>query len=257
MGRVSYSSIETYWSCPYHYKLRYIDKLKTKPDTSPSCALYEGTAIHEAIEKRSIVEGMNTYRSNYKEINDEHYFEMYKLEKAMKKGIDQVPEGEYEYKLVNDTFIGFIDMLVKVEDGVYDLYDFKYSQNVDGYKKSGQVHIYAYYYEYLTKNKIRNIYYVFIPKCPIKYDENDDINILKQKVDEFYNKNDVRFEQIEFDRQHISYFFARQKMLEKETAFEKRYSFKCNWCEYQNYCKTNGADKSELEIEDDVKEVDL
>lgn len=243
MGRISYSSIETWWSCAYQYKLRYLDKLKTKPDTNPSSALYEGTAVHEAIEKRSLNEGLSSYKSNFPILNDEHNFELYKLEKAMKKGINQVPEGIYEYKLLTDDFVGYIDMLVEVSDGVYDLYDFKYSSNINRYKDSAQIHIYKYYYEKLTGNTIRNLYYVFVPKCPVKYSKD---NLKYLEVDKFFDSNDVIIQKVDFDRQKVNYFFARRKLLEKATVFEKRFSWKCKWCDYQKYCKSNGKDRSEL-----------
>ena len=247
--QVSYSKVDTYWTCPYLYKLRYIDKLKVKPDDNPASALYEGTSLHEAIEKRSIDEGLNSYKSNYIELGPEHEFEMYKLTKAMDKALSQIPEGsEYERKILHSDFIGFIDMLIKVDEGVYDLYDFKYSNSVNNYKNSGQVHIYKYYFEKMTGEQIRNMYYVMIPKCPEKYDP-DKLDELKLKVDKFYNDNDISFELVEFDRQKVNNFFARKTLMEKEKLFDKRYSFKCNWCEFQKYCSSKGEDRSELKEE--------
>lgn len=244
--QVSYSKVDTFWTCPYLFRLRYIDKLKAKPDENPASALYEGTSLHEAIEKNSIEEGLNSYKSNYKEIGPEHEFEMYKLEKAMTKALDQIPhDGEFEFKLVDGDFIGFIDMLIKREDGDYDLLDFKYSNSVNNYKNSGQVHIYKYYFEKITGNKVRDMYYIMIPKCPEKYDENN-LDELKLKIDDFYNTHDVTFEKVEFDRKKVNNFFARKTLMEKEKLFEKRYSFKCNWCEYQKYCSSKGEDRSEL-----------
>lgn len=254
---VSYSKIDTYWTCPFLYKLRYIDKLKAKPDENPASALYEGTSLHEAVERRSVDAGIDSYKSNYKEINKEHEFEMYKLRKAMSKAIDQIPEGEcYEYKILDGDFIGFIDMLIKVDEGVYDLVDFKYSNSVNNYKSSGQVHLYAYYYEKTTGNKIRNMYYAMIPKCPEKFNE-DELDLLKEKVDRFYNTHDVILEKVEFDRQKVNNFFARKAIMEKDKLFEKRYSFKCNWCEFQKYCSSKGNDRSELLDDNPVIEVSL
>ena len=136
-------------------------------------------------------------------------------------------------------------MLIKREDGDYDLLDFKYSNSVNNYKNSGQVHIYKYYFEKITGNKVKDMYYIMIPKCPEKYDENN-LDELKLKVDDFYNTHDVTFEKVEFDRKKVNNFFARKTLMEKEKLFEKRYSFKCNWCEYQKYCSSKGEDRSEL-----------
>lgn len=256
--RVSYSRVDCWWTCPYQYKLNYIDKLKPKKDIDPRNALYEGTSIHEAIEKRSISEGLESYKSNYDELGPEHEFEMYKLEKAMDKAIKQIDyKGEYEYKILTDDFIGYIDMLIKNDDGTYSLLDFKFSNNVAGYKDSGQLHVYNYYYEKTTGNKVKDLYYVMVPKCPTKYSQDEDIDKLKKEVDDFYSKNNVRFEQVEFDRKKVNYFFARKTLMEKDKIFEKRYSFKCSWCPFQKYCASNGKDKSELEDSGEVKEVSL
>lgn len=258
-NRFSYSKIDCFWSCAYKYKLVYIDKLKTKPDEEPTNALYQGSSIHEAIEKRSIDEGLNLYKKHFKEFNDAHEFEMYKLNLAMTKALEQIPNcDEYEHKLLDeDGFIGYIDGLVKVDEGVYDLYDFKYSQNVNNYLESGQIHIYKYYYERLTGNKIRDLYYVMIPKCPDKYSKDVSLEKLKEKAKKFYDTHDVSFEKVEFDRKKINFFFARKALMLKEKLFEKKYTFKCSWCEYKKYCSTNGKDRSELLEENECKEVDL
>lgn len=256
-NRVSYSKIDLYWSCAYQYKLTYIDKLKPKPDDNPASALYEGSSLHEAIEKRSIDEGLNLYKSKFDKLGKEHEFEMYKLKLAMIKALSQIPNCDiYEYKLINDEFIGYIDALVKVDEGIYDIYDFKYSNSVNNYRDSGQVHLYQYYYERLTGNKVRNLYYVMIPKCPDKYDENIEYEKLLKKADKFYESHDVSFEKVEYDRKKINFFFARKAIMEKDKIFEKRYSFKCGWCPFQKYCSTNGKDRSEL-IDDSPKEVSL
>ena len=185
-------------------------------------------------------------------------FELYKLELASNKAIDVIPNGEYEFKLEDsDGFIGYIDLLVKVEDGVYDLYDLKFSNNKESYRESSQLHTYKYYFEKITGNKVRNLYYAMIPKFSEKYTEGCDLEKLKQKAIEFYKVHDVTFEQVEFDRKKVNFFFARKALLEKEKIFEKRYSFKCGWCDLQKYCKTNGKDRSELLEENIVKEVSL
>ena len=64
----SYSKVETHHSCPYKFYLRYIQKLEAKPDMSPNNALFLGSALHEGIEKRSVDEAINKYKSYFEEI---------------------------------------------------------------------------------------------------------------------------------------------------------------------------------------------
>lgn len=245
--RASYSSVSCWNTCPFLYKLRYIEHLETIEDTSPTNALYIGTRCHEGIEHRDVNMAINSYTSHFTELTRDHEIEILKLQTILPKAFERIPEGEYEYKLdVPDEFVGYIDCLVKVEDGVYDLLDFKTTNNISGYKKSPQVMIYKYYYERLTGNKIRDLYYVFIPKSTIKLTEGlSDEDIKTQIVEDLSNK-EIHFEKVEYDPQQVNYFFARKKLIEKSKTFEKRYSVSCRWCDFQKFCRTNGADKSEL-----------
>lgn len=242
----SYSKIECFNSCPFKYMLQYIEKLEPKDNLDPSNALIEGSAVHLGIEENDVEKGLDYYKNYFKPYgwSEENDFELEKLKISIQKGIEQIPRGEYEYKLLDpDGFIGYIDILVKNDDNTYSIYDMKYSSNVSGYRKSYQVMLYKYYFEKLTGNTVKDLYYVFIPKPTIKLNEDlsnrdDIINDLKER--------DIYFEKVDFDRQQVNYFFARKSLLEKSTTFQKRYSSKCNWCQFKKFCKTNGVDRSEL-----------
>lgn len=260
--RYSFSSTSTWWDCPFKYKLKYLDKLQVKPDLRPDNPLFEGTAMHEAIEKRSIVEGINSYKSNFPILDDNHNFEIYKMEKLMKKAIEQIPEGEYEFKLLTDEFVGYIDGLIKVDEGVYDLYDFKFSSaSPSKYSKSGQIHIYKYFYEKITGNKIRDMYFAIIPKFSEKLSEEMAEDKLKEKFEKWLQKHDIQFLKVDYDPQQVNWFFAKIRSIDKATSYEKKYSIACKWCDYQKFCSTNGRDRSELlegsDKEEGVAEVNL
>ena len=211
---------------------------------SPNNALFLGSALHEGIEKRSVDEAIEKYKSYFEEITPSNDFEIEKLEQAVIKAINALPEGDYEYRLSDpDGFVGYIDMLVKVEDGVYDLYDFKYSNAVGRYSNSAQIHVYAYYYEKITGNKIRNMYYAMIPKLMETLNESLD---KEAKLKEYIDNSEVTLNKIEYDKKQVSYFFARKVMMEKDDKFIKRQSGACRWCEFKHYCESNGEDRSEL-----------
>ena len=236
--KVSYSKLSCFNDCPYKYKLRYIDKLEPKFDERPDNPLVLGTAIHEGIETRSIEKAVEKYKEPYSIWNEENEWEVFKIQSILPIAIRDIPEGEYEHCLnVENEFIGYIDLLVKIEDGVYDLYDFKYSNNISRYLKSPQIHIYKYYFERLTGNKVRNLYYAFIPKSTKKLTKNPEE--AKKLLLEDLNNNSVIFEKVEYDRQHVNHFFARKTILEKTTSFEKVYTTRCSWCEFQKYCRNN------------------
>lgn len=259
----SYSKVNCFNSCPYKYKIKYIDKLKPIPDLSPNNALYIGTAAHTGIETRSVEKAIESYKSNYPEITNEHQLEILKLETILPKAIRDIPEGEYEHRISSDDgFVGYIDCLVPVpgEENTYDLLDFKCSNNISKYRKSGQVHVYKYYYESITGNKIRDLYYVFIPKSTEVLLEGmslDDEEKLKSKIVESLSKEEIIFEKIPFDRKQVNWFFARKTLMDKAKSYEKHVSQLCQWCEFKKYCLTNGEDRSELMEEKDGSEPDV
>ena len=242
----SYSKVSCWWQCPYLYKLKYIDKLEEKFDEDPRNALLLGTAIHEGIETQDIDKAINEYLSKYKEITPQHELEVLKLKTILPIAIKQIPRGLNEEKILYHDFIGFIDLLVEVEDGVYDLYDYKYSANIDGYTKSGQIHLYKYFFEKQTGKKIRNLYYVFIPKDGTVLKEGLDFEETKKKVESSLLSKNIRFEKIEYDPKQISHFFARKTLMEKDTEFNKRFSFSCKWCSFKKFCESKGLDRSEI-----------
>lgn len=257
----SYSKINCWNTCPYKYKLTYLDKLKPKPDLRANNPLFIGTATHEGIETGSVEKAVESYKSNYSEITRLNEIEILKLETVLPKAIKDIPRGEYETKVVyKDGFIGYIDCLVPVSEGVYDLLDFKTTNNIGGYKRSGQVHIYKYYYEKVTGNKIRDLYYVFIPKYMDSLNESLSNEDIKEKLIEYFNSKEIHFEKIEYDSKQVGYFFARKALMEKAKDFPKRPSQSCSYCDYKKYCLTNGADTSELlepEVKEEIKEEQL
>lgn len=260
MSKYSYSKVSTFKDCPYKYKLRYLDKLETKFDEKATNPLILGTCVHTGIEKRSVSQAVDEYKSSYSIWDNNNEVEIAKLESIIPVAIRDIPEGEYEFKLLVDGFIGFIDLLVKIDDKTFDLYDFKYSNNADNYKKSGQVHVYKYYYEKITGNIIRNMYYALIPKnTNTLYDMSE--RELLESIEDLKNQS-VQFIPIEYDSQQVAFFFANRDAMLNATEFPKKQNRLCYFCEYRKYCQSNGQDTSELkkkkeETEETIEEVSL
>ena len=246
----SYSRVSTFKECPYKYKLKYVDKLEAKQDMSPSNALFFGTATHEGIEHRSVEKALDSYMSHFPEITDAHKVEMWKLQTILPKAFEQIPEGEYEKVLRGkDGFVGFIDCIISNEDGTVDILDFKTSNNVSGYLKSAQLHIYKHYFEELTGKKVRDLYYVFIPKFKDVLNESatqEDIEKIKQRIVEYFADKDIRFEKVEFSEEQVESFLKMKDEMQSATEFPKQYTTLCKWCDYKNFCSSKGADLSEL-----------
>lgn len=144
--------------------MRYIYGITTIPPAEPDNALIMGQTVHTGIEK-SLEEAIKEYSFSYPIITDEHINEIIKFETVIPLARAAIPPGgAFEVEIADSDFHGFIDYLVPVGDGYFDLYDFKYSNNVSGYKQSNQLHLYKYFWERNNPGKkIRNMYFLFIP----------------------------------------------------------------------------------------------
>lgn len=237
--KVSYSRVSTFNQCQYKYKLRYVDKLVTVKNQDANNALYMGTALHEGLEK-DLKACIKFYLSNYYVINDLNLDEVQKFKFLIPKIKPLIPQGINEFEIIDDDFTGFMDLLVPSDkENVYDLYDFKYSNNKANYQLSPQLHLYKYFYEKMTGNKIRDMYFLFVPKVAIRQKKTEDLYQFRKRIDEELEKTfeNLEFMKINYDPKKVISFLLDVKNLYECEDFKKNPSYLCNWCEYQNYCE--------------------
>lgn len=237
--KVSYSRVSTFNQCKYKYKLRYLDKLKTVKNQDANNALYMGTALHEGLEK-DLKACIKSYLSNYYVINDLNLDEVQKFKFLIPKIKPLIPQGINEFEIIDGDFTGFIDLLVPTnKEGLYDLYDFKYSNNKANYQLSPQLHLYKYFYEKMTGNKIRDMYFLFVPKVAIRQKKTEDLYQFRKRIDEELEKTfeNLEFMKINYDPKKVISFLLDVKNLYECEDFKKNPSYLCNWCEYQKYCE--------------------
>lgn len=238
--RFSYSRVECFKSCKFKYKLRYLDGIKTLPNTDANNALVLGTAIHEGIEK-GVEAGIKAYCDAFPIIDDSHINEIMKLEYLIPKVQENLPEGIYEHQILGSDFIGYSDLLVPVEPNTFDLYDFKYSNNQRNYMESGQLHEYKYFIEKIHPSwKIRKLYFVFIPKVAIKQKKTEDLMTFRERIKEQLKQSVIEIVPVEYDPSKVIEFALKMKTILEAKEFPKEKSYFCNWCEFQQYCESNG-----------------
>lgn len=219
--------------------MRYVDRIKTNAPTEPDNALILGQAVHTGIQK-SLEEALREYAFSYPIITDEHINEMIKLETVIPKARAVIPPGESEVEIRNEHFHGFIDWLAPVENeaGIYDLYDFKYSNNVSNYKRSNQLHLYKYFFERDNPGKkIRNMYFLFIPKVNIRQKKDETLLEFRNRIESELSKVDVQTVPIEFNYEKVIEFLIGIKAVNEETEFPQETSYLCRYCEFQDYCE--------------------
>lgn len=265
--QVSHSRIECFKKCPYQFKLRYIDNLDTLPTDDPQSPLILGHALHTGIEK-DVAAAIDEYYKAYPVITDKHIDEVIKLEYWIPKVKEMLPPGGlHETEIKDEDYIGFIDYLVPVEtppvfcDGwkddkfvseikpaegeYYDLYDFKYSNNIKNYVDSEQLHLYKYYFEKLNPTKhIRNMYFMFVPKCQIRIKYKNKTNKKDETIQEFRKRiyedleqKKIEFLQVKYDPNKVINFLTDTKHAIEATEFPKNETRLCDWCNFKAYCQ--------------------
>lgn len=235
--------------------MRYCHKILTLPPDNADHPLIVGQALHTGLEKGADV-GIREYFMSYPIITDNHINEAIKLQTVIPKAAAMIPKGEFEVKISNDYFTGFIDLLAPVEEKIigeepgwngafspiveewFDLYDFKYSNNVSGYKKSKQLHLYKYFWEREHPGKkIRKMYFLFAPKVNIKQKKTESLGDFRNRLIAELQTAEPELVEIQFDmNQVIDFLFEVQTVLETKD-FPKNEGYLCNWCEYQDYCQ--------------------
>ena len=263
---LGYSAVSTFENCPYQYRLHYIDGLETLDDYEPTDALKIGTALHRGIET-DVPTAIQEYYNSYPIITDAHITEAIKLETMIPKVKAVIPEGQHEVFFEYGAFKGTIDLLVPSEltseerddicfdcgkecdyensgrcpygkyHGYYDIYDFKYSNNVDSYMKSAQLHVYKYFAEKALGIKIRKLYFVFAQKVQIRQKKTEDLNQFRLRLKNTLQDAQVQVKEVSYDANKVMDFMQSQVNILTCTDYKKQPSRLCDWCEYQDFCE--------------------
>lgn len=247
MERFSFSSAECFDSCPYKFKLRYVDNLDVIPTDDPQNPLRLGTAIHTGAEK-DLQTAVHDFLMSYPVIDDRHIDEVIKMEHWIPKLKELLPEGLHEVKFKNAVFTGIADLLVPVHEGQdpvlpertvqwFDLYDFKYSNNIDHYMESRQLHVYKHYLEKTKGIFIRKMFFVFIPKVMIKQKKTETIDQFRIRLKSELEQKEIQIKEVIFDQSKVDDFHESCMHIGLTQDFKKSRSYLCDWCEYQDYCE--------------------
>lgn len=232
--------------------MRYLDGITTIPPAEADNPLILGTAVHTGIEK-GLETAIKEYAFSYPILTDQHINEIMKLETVIPKTRAAIPNnGEFEVPIVGEDFIGFIDYLVPCgymsrahidnpygqEVELYDLYDFKYTKNPVNYRNSPQLSLYKYFFEkYNPGKKIRNLYFVFIPKVGIQQKKTETLREYRQRLGAELKKTEVQVVKREFNYSDVIDFLLNIKKATEKTQFTQNKSHLCKYCEFYEFCE--------------------
>ncbi|GEL67226.1 AAA family ATPase [Marinilactibacillus psychrotolerans] len=235
MTQYSYSRVSLFKDCPYHFKLRYIDKLTEIPNFTATNPLILGHALHTGIET-DYETAVEEYTNSFSIIDDSHIEESMKLEilipkvkQFLKETFSDDFELIHEYQIDKPDYIGYVDLIAVSPSGECVVIDFKYSNNIQNYKKSGQLHIYKHYLEQ-DGFDVKKMGFLFVPKTNIRKGKTEDQHHFRKRIVEEVGKSSVTFLPIEYDEMEVVYFHNTIKEIERTTEYSKNVSGNCFSC---------------------------
>ena len=232
----SYSRADCFNKCQYQYKLRYVDQLVAIDEYDPRSPLILGTAVHTGIET-DVDSAIQFYYSQYPVITDAHIEEAIKLTNLIPKVKNILPaNGTFEVEISTPNFRGYIDYLYPLDDGTYGIIDFKYSNNVDNYLKSNQLHIYKYFAEKTLHIKVSKIQFLFIPKIQIRQKKSESQIQFRKRLFEVLSEANPNLVPIAYEESKVDKFLNDVQTIENTSDFTKNVSKLCDWCEFKNLC---------------------
>ena len=235
--QTSYSRIDCFKNCPQRYDLRYNQELQALKADDADNALFLGTALHTGIEK-GVDAAIMEYFDQFPVITDLHINESMKLEVMIPKAVEKLPQGMFEVLIEDDDFKGFIDLLVPVGDNQFDIYDFKYSNNVEHYQDSVQIHLYKYFFEKLNPGKkIRNLFYLCVPKTQIRQKKTETLEQFRLRLQSELEKKEPVLIEVEYVQNKVIEWMLDVKHTLEATEFPKNQSWLCRFCEYNDFCQ--------------------
>lgn len=226
--------MDLFEKCPYHFKLRYVDELIEIPSTKPDNPLHIGSGLHKGIEE-GVEAGVHEYFKLYPIVDTEHEIEALKLEYWIPK-VQEYIQGEYpdfeqihEYHVIGDHFHGYVDLILTNEKNESIIIDFKYSNNVDNYVDSEQLHIYKYYLEEEGFN-VRGMGFLFVPKTKIRQKKNQNFMQFKRELREKLDSMKLTFVPIPYDEMNVIYIQNAIIDIEESTEYPRNPNDECFTC---------------------------
>lgn len=239
--------------------MRYIDRLKTIHNPEPDNALVCGSAIDKGIEK-TVNEAIKYYYSQFNIIDDRHIHEEIKIlalipkVKTLLKGFKN---PVFQYHFCHGGVQGYIDLITENEDGTVNIYDFKYSNNIEHYLESPQVHIYKVLYEAATGKSVKEIGYIFIPKTSIRQKNTETLQQFRKRLNETLSDMQIELHTVSFSLDKVLEFYIAIGKSITTTEFLKNPTKLCNWCEYKELCFKNKEENIMLPSTERRKELEV
>lgn len=252
MNDFSHSKLNTFQNCLYQFKLKYIDKVKV--DKKETIEAFMGSRVHEVLEKlykdllkekyNSLENLLKFYEEiwdknyseeirvinqeysteNYKEIGRRCIKDYYNRYQPFNQGKTLGTEVRIDFVLDKESDIsitGYIDRLVEVKDGYYEIHDYKTAGHLASQAEKDKDRQLALYQLWLKEN----FKYVKSVKLVWHFLVFDKEIVSRRNLLELRELKNLIKEQVAEIHQAI-----------EKGEFEAKESALCDWCEYVGVC---------------------
>ena len=209
----SFSSLSAYNTCPFAYKLSYIDKVKPVRST----ALIKGSNVHSILEKfpdfiasKEFKFNENLIVSNFLNSEIGNYFKDVLLNKKTAREFKFGLTKNFENDTFKDSFFHGIIDLIFFENDELNLCDYKtgkFKENQD----FSQLLTYSIFFKKYNKIKINYIYV--------------EHNRVNSKV---VSKEDIENAQ--------NFIIKTSDIISEDKVFKRNCGKHCSWCQFSEKC---------------------
>lgn len=246
--KISWSRVELWRQCPFKFKCRYIDEIPEPPDYRPTNALLLGSTLDLGIQE-GYESARAYYRSQLPRLCTEGETELIKIRHWLPQLRAKFNKGEFQVEIRQGDFIGYADY---VEDGKL-LVDFKYSNNTEYYRESGQIHVYAS----MMDPRPEYLAYVCIPKLRTEQPKPKNLADVENRVTiEEYRKGilkelslmEIEIIWVDYDQTKVDAFWRDAELMLNDTEFEARKNNYCRWCDYKGICPLKRKPRKRVKV---------
>ncbi|KIN81220.1 NTP-binding protein [Clostridium botulinum] len=193
--------------------------------------------MHTGAEK-NLKAALEFYKSNYYVLTDLHINEIIKFEyliPRLKELLLDINIYAQEYLINTKRFKGIVDLITKNDDGTVDVFDFKYSNAIEHYMESPQLHIYKYFLEQ-QGFKVRKLGFIFIPKISIRQKKEEDLYKFRKRLLQELKASEIQIVEVPYNPNKVIEFMDSIIDTTEVKEYKKNPTRLCDWCEYQKYC---------------------
>lgn len=234
MDNYSYSRISGYFICARKFWYQYIAKIKGDRKIFSNDALILGQSCH-CCAQEGVEKGIEFYEKQFNKLNSNHVNEELKLRIVGKPLYEMFGSHQHEVKITSDDgYVGYID---DYDPETCTVSDFKYSNSIEHYLQSPQIHLYKYFGEQ-NGLKIDHLQYVFIPKIAIRQKKTETIEQFRDRIFNTLSEKEIQIIPVEYDEEKVKRF-----LLQKDLVFEIANNhpdeidfYKCD--EKRRFCRT-------------------